>query len=245
MVGCGAIGCELLKNFAMISLSSGKEGQLIITDPDHIETSNLSRQFLFREKHIRKPKSLTAAAVVQQMNPALKNHIIARLDRVNEESKHIYSHEFFEQLHAVTNALDNVQARLFIDQCCVHAKTPLLESGTLGPKGHLQVILPYLTESYSGQNDPAQEEGDIPHCKALLTLPPLFISHALPDPAPALLASIELATNNSEQQQTTTKNNKQQQTTTNSSKRQRTATNNNKQQQIFNELQCVTMRNND
>lgn len=57
MVGCGAIGCELLKNFAMISLSTGESGMITITDPDHIEVSNLNRQFLFREKHLRKPKS--------------------------------------------------------------------------------------------------------------------------------------------------------------------------------------------
>lgn len=51
MIGCGAIGCELLKNYAMINLGTGekdknnkKEGGLItITDPDHIETSNLNR----------------------------------------------------------------------------------------------------------------------------------------------------------------------------------------------------------
>lgn len=41
MVGCGAIGCELLKNFAMINL--GIKGCLTITDPDHIEVSNLNR----------------------------------------------------------------------------------------------------------------------------------------------------------------------------------------------------------
>jgi len=46
---------------------------------------------------------------------------------------------------------------------CVSAKIPLLESGTLGPKGHVQVILPYLTESYGSQADPV-EEGEIPHC---------------------------------------------------------------------------------
>lgn len=88
MIGCGAIGCELLKNYAMISLGTGRakeelnnnnsstalmkeNGVITITDPDHIETSNLNRQFLFREKHLRKPKSATAAAVVQQMNPEL------------------------------------------------------------------------------------------------------------------------------------------------------------------------------
>ena len=60
MVGAGAIGCELLKNFAMLGV--GTEGSIVLTDPDVIEVSNLNRQFLFREKHLRKPKSQTAAA---------------------------------------------------------------------------------------------------------------------------------------------------------------------------------------
>lgn len=47
MVGSGAIGCELLKNFAMLELGAGS-GNITVTDPDHIETSNLNRQFLFR-----------------------------------------------------------------------------------------------------------------------------------------------------------------------------------------------------
>lgn len=41
MVGAGAIGCELLKNFAMLGL--GSQGQITITDPDVIEVSNLNR----------------------------------------------------------------------------------------------------------------------------------------------------------------------------------------------------------
>jgi molybdopterin/thiamine biosynthesis adenylyltransferase len=55
MIGAGAIGCELLKNYAMVGL--GTAGKITLTDPDVIEVSNLNRQFLFREKHLRKPKS--------------------------------------------------------------------------------------------------------------------------------------------------------------------------------------------
>mmetsp|Transcript_5407 Transcript_5407/g.3119 ORF Transcript_5407/g.3119 Transcript_5407/m.3119 type:complete len:100 (-) Transcript_5407:919-1218(-) len=62
MIGVGAIGCELIKNFAMLNI--GSEGEIVITDPDFIELSNLSRQFLFREKHLGKSKALTAAAVI-------------------------------------------------------------------------------------------------------------------------------------------------------------------------------------
>jgi molybdopterin/thiamine biosynthesis adenylyltransferase len=43
MVGCGAIGCELLKNFAMINIGIDTAGSITITDPDHIESSNLNR----------------------------------------------------------------------------------------------------------------------------------------------------------------------------------------------------------
>ena len=169
MVGAGAIGCELLKNYAMLGVGTGKKnaagksGSIVLTDPDIIEVSNLNRQFLFREKHLRKPKSQTAAAAAIYMNPDLKGNVIARLDKVCEQTAHIFTDEFFERLDIVTNALDNVQARKYIDTRCVTALTPLLESGTLGPKGHVQVILPHLTESYGSQQDP-EDNNEIPHC---------------------------------------------------------------------------------
>ncbi|XP_068104099.1 ubiquitin-like modifier-activating enzyme 1 [Hyperolius riggenbachi] len=48
LVGAGAIGCELLKNFAMIGLGAAEGGAVTVTDMDTIEKSNLNRQFLFR-----------------------------------------------------------------------------------------------------------------------------------------------------------------------------------------------------
>jgi molybdopterin/thiamine biosynthesis adenylyltransferase len=51
VIGSGAIGCELLKNYAMVNLATSEKlgkGTIVVTDPDHIETSNLNRQFLFR-----------------------------------------------------------------------------------------------------------------------------------------------------------------------------------------------------
>jgi len=175
MVGAGAIGCELLKNFAMLGVGTGKEivdadkskskpaGQIVLTDPDIIEVSNLNRQFLFRERHLRKPKSQTAAAVAISMNSELKGNVIARLDKVHEGTSHIFTNKFFEDLTLVTNALDNIQARKYVDLRCVAAKTPLLESGTLGPKGHVQVILPNQTESYGSMNDP-EDNNEVPYC---------------------------------------------------------------------------------
>ena len=57
VVGAGAIGCELLKNFAMVGLGASPDGKMIVTDMDIIERSNLNRQFLFRPYDVQKPKS--------------------------------------------------------------------------------------------------------------------------------------------------------------------------------------------
>lgn len=45
---------------------------------------------------------------------------------------------FWDKVDGVTNALDNVQARLYVDSKCVYYRKPLMESGTLGAKGNTQ-----------------------------------------------------------------------------------------------------------
>ena len=164
LVGAGAIGCELLKNYAMVGLSTGKDGKIYVTDPDIIEVSNLTRQFLFREKHLRLPKSSTAAAAAIQMNPELKGHIFAKNEKVCEQTEYLFNDNFFKKLNIVTNALDNVNARKYVDLRCTNNRICLLESGTLGTKGHVQVIVPFKTENYSSQNDPDNSNDEIPQC---------------------------------------------------------------------------------
>ncbi|XP_052753452.1 ubiquitin-like modifier-activating enzyme 1 [Galleria mellonella] len=159
IVGAGAIGCELLKNFAMIGVGADG-GAITVTDMDLIEKSNLNRQFLFRPYDVQKPKSSTAAKAIKQMNPAV--NVIAQENRVCAETEAVYDDAFFEALHGVANALDNVDARIYMDRRCVYYRKPLLESGTLGTKGNTQVVVPFLTESYSSSQDPPEKS--IPIC---------------------------------------------------------------------------------
>lgn len=160
LVGAGAIGCELLKNFAMLGLGAGEGGEITVTDMDTIEKSNLNRQFLFRSWDVTKMKSETAAQAVKQMNPEL--HVTAHQNRVGPDTEKIYDDDFFEALDGVANALDNVDARMYMDRRCVFYRKPLLESGTLGTKGNVQVVIPFVTESYSSSQDPPEKS--IPIC---------------------------------------------------------------------------------
>eukprot|EP00668_Euglena_longa_P015862 GGOE01020036.1.p1 GENE.GGOE01020036.1~~GGOE01020036.1.p1 ORF type:complete len:1011 (-),score=303.01 GGOE01020036.1:145-3156(-) len=160
IVGAGALGCEYIKNFAMMGLGCSPAGGVIITDMDLIEKSNLSRQFLFRTQHIKCSKSTVAASQAKLMNPAL--NVRALEDKVAPETEGTFDDVFWAKVDGVTNALDNVQARLYVDSKCVYYRKPLMESGTLGAKGNTQIVAPFKTESYGTSRDPP--ERSIPIC---------------------------------------------------------------------------------
>ena len=174
LVGAGALGCEFLKNFAMMGIACGEKGSVTVTDDDIVEKSNLSRQFLFRDWNIRSSKSAVAAEATQKLNPAIK--VRALQDRVAPNTEHIFHDAFWKGLDMVVNALDNVNARLYVDSKCVYFGKPLLESGTLGAKCNTQDVVPYVTENYGASQDPPEKEApmctlhsfphNIDHCLA-------------------------------------------------------------------------------
>jgi len=158
MVGTGAIGCEHLKNLAFMNVANsslGDKGEIILTDPDSIEKSNLNRQFLFRSHHIGKPKSQTASDVLKVMCPNMK--ITAHVHKVGPDNID-FSNSIMDNVTGVLNALDNISARKFMDEQCFKYDIPLFESGTTATKGNTQPIIPFVTETYSASSDPEQEK---------------------------------------------------------------------------------------
>jgi ubiquitin-activating enzyme E1 len=152
--GSGAIGCELLKNLAFLGVSTNK-GTIYLTDPDNIEKSNLNRQFLFRSHHIGKPKSLMAVESIRLMKPSF--NIVGLTQKVCKDTQSFVD-KYTACVTGVINALDNIEARRYMDQECFNKQMPLFESGTTGTKGNTQVVIPYLTETYSNSADPPQEK---------------------------------------------------------------------------------------
>ncbi|KAF2431057.1 ubiquitin-activating enzyme E1 3 [Tothia fuscella] len=138
MVGAGGIGCELLKNIVLTGF-----GEIHVVDLDTIDLSNLNRQFLFRHEHIKKSKALVAKESAGRFNPNVK--IEAHHANIMDPQFNI---EWYKGFELVFNALDNVAARRYVNKMCIAADVPLVESGTTGFDGHVQVIKRGVTECY-------------------------------------------------------------------------------------------------
>ncbi|KAB5582336.1 hypothetical protein GE09DRAFT_1074546 [Coniochaeta sp. 2T2.1] len=138
MVGAGGIGCELLKNLVLSGF-----GEVHVVDLDTIDLSNLNRQFLFRQEHIKKSKALVAKEVAHKFNPNV--NIIAHHADIKDKQFNV---EWFRSFKLVFNALDNLEARRHVNRMCLAADVPLIESGTTGFNGQVQVIKKGVTACY-------------------------------------------------------------------------------------------------
>ncbi len=156
IIGSGAIGCELIKNLGMFGVK-----EMFLTDMDYIEKSNLSRQFLFNDEDIRKSKAQTAAKKIKLMNP--DTNVTVFEQKVCNETEDTFNKDFHKKVDVYLNALDNVDARIYVDNLAIKYTKPLIDSGTTGGKGNVQVIVPHITESYGSAKDPDDKVG-IPIC---------------------------------------------------------------------------------
>ncbi|KAG6106797.1 hypothetical protein E4U13_007232 [Claviceps humidiphila] len=138
MVGAGGIGCELLKNLVLTGF-----GEVHIVDLDTIDLSNLNRQFLFRQEHIKKSKALVAKDAASKFNPHVT--IVAHHANIKDDE---FTVSWFKQFSIVFNALDNLDARRHVNKMCLAADVSLIESGTTGFNGQVQVIKKGTTACY-------------------------------------------------------------------------------------------------
>ncbi|CAH8493828.1 unnamed protein product [Schistosoma turkestanicum] len=146
VIGAGGLGCELLKNLAMMGFC-----HLEVIDMDIIDISNLNRQFLFRSHDVGKPKANVAADFIMRRIPTCK--VIPHYKKIQD-----FGASFYQQFNAVVCGLDSVIARRWINSMLAslvrydsdgqpdpNTVIPLVDGGTEGFKGHVLVVLYGLT----------------------------------------------------------------------------------------------------
>lgn len=119
---------------------------------DTIDVSNLNRQFLFHKEHVGKSKAMVARETALKFNPNVQ--IKAYHDSIFNTD---YGVGFFQKFNMVLNALDNRAARNHVNRMCLNAKVPLIESGTAGFNGQVELIQRGVSQCYECTPKAAQK----------------------------------------------------------------------------------------
>ncbi|WP_201556191.1 HesA/MoeB/ThiF family protein [Psychrobacter sp. 72-O-c] len=137
MIGAGGLGCPASETLVRAGL-----GQVHLIDDDVIEASNLQRQTLFLPDDIGKPKALTAAHMLEQINPLISARgTVARLSQDN-------AYELLDMASGKPDLLldctDNFATRDVINRISVRYQIPLLSASAIAMQGQLALFEPQL-----------------------------------------------------------------------------------------------------
>ena len=137
MIGAGGLGCPASEMLVRAGL-----GQVQLIDDDVIEASNLQRQTLFLPEDIGKPKALTAAHMLNKINPLVRARgTVARLSEDN-------AYELLEMASGKPDLLldctDNFATRDIINRISVRYQIPLLSASAIATQGQLALYEPHL-----------------------------------------------------------------------------------------------------
>lgn len=133
VVGCGALGNEVLKNLILFGV-----GNIWIVDFDKVELHNLNRSVLFRNADAlsRRLKVEAAADRLQELNPNVKIHTIVG------DFCHDVGLGLIMQMDVVVGCVDNRWTRFIINRFCMRAKVPWVDGGIDGLDGTARVFVP-------------------------------------------------------------------------------------------------------
>jgi molybdopterin/thiamine biosynthesis adenylyltransferase len=118
VIGAGAVGNEALKNLCLLGV-----WRIHIIDFDRIEEHNLTRTVLFKTADVGRFKAEAAAAACQQLDPN------AKVTFSNSDFWHSLSFGALETYDAVLCCVDNLEARIRLNQMCLIAHVDLFNAG--------------------------------------------------------------------------------------------------------------------
>jgi len=137
VVGAGALGNEVIKNLALLGV-----GRLTIVDRDSIETSNLSRSVLFRDGDVGQPKARCAARAARDIYPQIDAHAI------EGDVTADVGLGWFRAADVIVGALDNREARVFVNAAAARVQRPWIDGGIEVLQGIVRGFAPPQTACY-------------------------------------------------------------------------------------------------
>jgi len=137
VLGACGLGTEILKNLALMGVSTTKGSRCLILDNSKIEENNISRLIYAQEKDLGTPKSSTVIKIIQSLNDQIKLEEHNKLDITSEDIK---------QSDLVINSIFTTKFKKQITINCIDEERNLLDLTCEGLKGRVKIMIPKVTK---------------------------------------------------------------------------------------------------
>ena len=137
IIGAGGLGCPASETLARAGI-----GQVHLIDDDVIEASNLQRQTLFLPDDINKSKALTAAQMLERINPLI--NVKSTIARLSEDNAYDLLDMVIGKPDLLLDCTDNFATRDIINRISVRYQIPLLSASAIAMQGQLALFEPHL-----------------------------------------------------------------------------------------------------
>jgi len=134
IAGAGGLGSPVATYLGIAGV-----GELAIADCDHVEETNLNRQFVHSDADMGCPKADSAAGSIRSMNP----EIIVRA--CNTEINGGNVERLIRGYDLVIDALDNYDARYILNRAVLDAGTVMIHGAVCGWSGQVTTIVPGIS----------------------------------------------------------------------------------------------------
>ena len=133
VVGCGALGNEVIKNLALFGV-----GNLVLVDFDEVEYSNLTRSILFTsdDASTNRYKVEAAAESIKKINSNIN------VTTIVGDISHNVGLGLIRKMNVVVGCLDNRWARYTLNRLCMRAGVPWVDGGINALEGVAKVFIP-------------------------------------------------------------------------------------------------------
>jgi adenylyltransferase and sulfurtransferase len=129
VVGAGGIGSTVLLYLAACGI-----GRISVLDFDVVETSNLHRQIIHKQKNVGLNKAVSACQTLLDLNPSIQCRPLQTI------LNHLNAMEIIQDHDCIVDASDNPRTRYLINDACVLAGKPLISGSAIGTEGQLSVF---------------------------------------------------------------------------------------------------------
>lgn len=131
VVGAGGLGSPVL-----MYLAAAGAGTLVVVDDDVVDLSNLQRQVIHITGRLGTPKTESAKAAIQAINPNVT--VVEHRLRLDETS----AHALMQGCDVVLDGTDNFTTRYTVNAAAVAAGVPLVAGAITQWEGQLSVFDP-------------------------------------------------------------------------------------------------------